>query len=163
FVLAGLGACTAMTLRLYAEHKKLPLDRVSVTLRHNKIHAADCENCETEEGKIDRIERSIALDGQLDDAQRQRLLEVDDTGPMQIGPFWLSRHRRSRACALPIASLRVCLNRSTAGHFRRLWTRTTGMPTTNRSRVGIIWSHWCTRNWPASRACAPSRRALTPI
>ncbi len=82
FVLAGLGACTAMTLRLYAEHKKLPLDRVSVTLRHNKIHAADCENCETKEGKIDRIERSIALEGKLDDAQRQRLLEIADKCPV---------------------------------------------------------------------------------
>ena len=53
-VLAGLGACTSMTLRLYADHKGLPLERVSVTLKHSRIHAEDCETCETKEGKIDR-------------------------------------------------------------------------------------------------------------
>jgi uncharacterized OsmC-like protein/alpha-beta hydrolase superfamily lysophospholipase len=82
FLLAGLGACTAMTLRLYAEHKKLPLDRVSVTLSHDKIHAADCETCETREGKIDRIERTIKLEGQLDDAMRAKLLEIADKCPV---------------------------------------------------------------------------------
>ena len=63
-VLAGLGACTAMTLRLYAERKALPLDQVTVELSHAKIHAADCEACETKEGMIDRIERAITLDRQ---------------------------------------------------------------------------------------------------
>ena len=57
-LLAALGTCTSMTLRIYAEHKKLPLDRVSVSLSHAKIHAQDCEECETKEGKIDRIERA---------------------------------------------------------------------------------------------------------
>src|SRR5262249_36536938 len=56
FVLAGLGACTAMTLRLYAERKALPLERVTVELSHARIHAADCEDCETKEGMIDRIQ-----------------------------------------------------------------------------------------------------------
>ena len=64
-LLAALGACTSMTLRLYAEHKKLPLERTSVTLSHAKIHAQDCEECETKEGKIDRIERVLTLDGEL--------------------------------------------------------------------------------------------------
>lgn len=82
FLLAGLGACTSMTLRLYADHKKWPLERVSVTLSHEKIHAADCEDCETREGKIDRIERSIAIEGPLDDAQRQRLLEIAEKCPV---------------------------------------------------------------------------------
>lgn len=81
-LLAGLGACTSMTLRLYAEHKKLPLERVTVRLTHNKIHAADCEDCETKEGRIDRIERSIAIEGALDADQRQRLLEIADKCPV---------------------------------------------------------------------------------
>jgi uncharacterized OsmC-like protein/alpha/beta superfamily hydrolase len=82
FLIAGLGACTAMTLRLYAEHKKLPLARVTVTLSHAKIHAADCETCETKEGMLDRIERTIALEGALDAAQRTRLLEIADRCPV---------------------------------------------------------------------------------
>ncbi|MGH6769489.1 MAG: bifunctional alpha/beta hydrolase/OsmC family protein [Xanthobacteraceae bacterium] len=81
-LLAALGACTAMTLRIYAEHKKLPLERVSVELRHSKVHAADCEDCETKEGKIDRIERAIALTGALDEEQRKRLLEIADKCPV---------------------------------------------------------------------------------
>src|SRR6185295_2786550 len=66
YVLAGLGACTSMTLRLYAQHKRLPLKRVSVLLRHQKIHAQDCADCETKEGKLDQIERDISLEGDLD-------------------------------------------------------------------------------------------------
>jgi len=82
FLLAALGACTAITLRLYAERKALPLDRVTVKLSHAKIHAADCEACETKEGKIDRIEREIALAGALDAEQRARLLEIADKCPV---------------------------------------------------------------------------------
>src|SRR6195256_5042479 len=81
-VLAGLGACTAMTLRLYAERKGLPLERVIVELSHGRIHAADCETCETKEGMIDRIERTIALRGNLDAEQRERLLEIADKCPV---------------------------------------------------------------------------------
>jgi putative redox protein len=81
-VLAGLGACTAMTMRLYAERKKLPLDRVTVTLEHGKIHAADCEACETKEGMIDRIDRAITITGALDEDQRKRLLEIADKCPV---------------------------------------------------------------------------------
>ncbi|MGB0629505.1 MAG: OsmC family protein [Alphaproteobacteria bacterium] len=75
---AGLGACTTMTLRLYAGRKKIALDRVSVDVRHDKIHAADCEACETETGKIDKLEREITLEGNFDEATRQRLLEIAD-------------------------------------------------------------------------------------
>jgi uncharacterized OsmC-like protein/fermentation-respiration switch protein FrsA (DUF1100 family) len=82
YLLAALGACTAMTLRLYAERKALPLDRVTVRLRHAKIHAADCETCETKSGKIDRIERGILLEGVLDDEQRARLMEIADKCPV---------------------------------------------------------------------------------
>jgi putative redox protein len=81
-LIAGLGACTAMTIRLYADLKALPLTGVSVRLTHAKIHAADCETCETKEGKLDRIERSITLEGPLDDAQRARLLEIADKCPV---------------------------------------------------------------------------------
>jgi uncharacterized OsmC-like protein/alpha-beta hydrolase superfamily lysophospholipase len=81
-VVAGLGACTAMTLRLYANRKQLPLERVSVTLKHAKIHADDCATCETKEGMIDRIDRTIALEGELSDEQRAKLLEIADKCPV---------------------------------------------------------------------------------
>jgi putative redox protein len=81
-VLAGLGCCTAMTLRLYADRKKLPLERVTVKLSHEKIHAEDCESCETREGMLDRIDREITLDGDLDEAVRARLLEIADKCPV---------------------------------------------------------------------------------
>jgi len=71
-----------MTLRMYAERKALPLARVSVRLRHSKIHAKDCAECETREGRIDRIERTIALEGALDDEQRARLMEIADKCPV---------------------------------------------------------------------------------
>ena len=81
-LLAALGACTSMTLRLYAERKALPLDQVTVRLSQTKIHAADCADCETREGMIDRIERAITLSGKLDDEQRKRLLEIADKCPV---------------------------------------------------------------------------------
>jgi len=81
-LLASLGACTAMTVRLYADLKKLPLERVAVSLRHEKIHAADCADCETREGKIDRVERVLALEGTLDDAARAKLLEIANKCPV---------------------------------------------------------------------------------
>jgi putative redox protein len=81
-LLAALGACTAMTLRMYADRKGLPLDGVSVALRHAKIHAADCRTCETGRGQIDRIERLITLEGVLEDNQRVKLLEIADKCPV---------------------------------------------------------------------------------
>src|SRR5258708_5584457 len=81
-LLAGLGACTSMTLRLYADNKKLPLERVSVRLSHNKIHAEDCLNCETKAGMVDHIERAITIEGALDAEQRKRLLEIADKCPV---------------------------------------------------------------------------------
>jgi uncharacterized OsmC-like protein/alpha-beta hydrolase superfamily lysophospholipase len=81
-LLAGLGACTSMTMRLYADHKKLPLERVSVRLVHNRIHAEDCLNCETEEGILDRIDRNITMEGPLDAEQRKRLLEIANKCPV---------------------------------------------------------------------------------
>lgn len=81
-LLAGLGACTAMTLRMYADQKQWPLEKVVVDLRHEKIHAADCETCETKDGKVDRIERVVRLEGDLDPAQRQRLLDIANKCPV---------------------------------------------------------------------------------
>lgn len=82
FLLAGLGACTSMTMRLYAERKSLPLDRVTVTLKHSKIYAKDCAECETREGMLDQIERGIAMEGALDAEQRKRLMEIADKCPV---------------------------------------------------------------------------------
>ena len=82
FLLAGLGACTSMTLRMYADRKQWPLERVTVRLKHEKIHAQDCAECETKEGKIDRIEREIEIAGDLDVAQRARLLEIANKCPV---------------------------------------------------------------------------------
>ncbi|MEO3429967.1 alpha/beta fold hydrolase [Pelagibius sp. CAU 1746] len=81
-LLAGLGACTSMTLRLYAERKGLALEKTRVILSHDKIHAEDCETCETRSGKIDRIQRTIRINGDLDDAERQRLMEIADKCPV---------------------------------------------------------------------------------
>jgi putative redox protein len=81
-VLAGLGACTSMTVRMYANRKGWPLDRFRVTLRHSCIHAKDCEDCETTKGWIDHIDRDIELAGNLDDTQRQRLLDIAEHCPV---------------------------------------------------------------------------------
>nr|WP_249128172.1 alpha/beta fold hydrolase [Bradyrhizobium lablabi] len=82
FLLAGLGACTSMTMRMYADLKKLPMDRVTVTLRHSKIYAKDCEECETRDGKLDQIDRVIGIEGELDADQRKRLMEIADKCPV---------------------------------------------------------------------------------
>ena len=79
---AALGACTSMTLRLYARTKGWPLDEVVVRVRHQKIYAIDCAECETKEGRIDRLEREITLVGRLDEGQRRRLLEIADKCPV---------------------------------------------------------------------------------
>jgi putative redox protein len=82
FLLAGLGACTSMTIRLYADFKKLPLENVSVRLSHSKIHAKDCETCDTKVSTLDQIDRAIMLEGPLDDEQRKRLMEIADKCPV---------------------------------------------------------------------------------
>ncbi len=82
FLLAGLGACTSMTMRLYAERKALPLQRVTVTLKHAKIHAQDCVECETKTGMLDQIDRVIAMEGALDPEQRAKLMEIADKCPV---------------------------------------------------------------------------------
>ena len=81
-VLAGLGACTSMTVRMYADRKGWPLRQVSVMLRHQRIHAKDCEVCETDTGLLDHIEREVRLDGDLTDEQRAKLLYIADRCPV---------------------------------------------------------------------------------
>jgi uncharacterized OsmC-like protein/alpha-beta hydrolase superfamily lysophospholipase len=82
FLLAGLGACTSMTMRLYAQLKSMPLDRVTVKLKHNRIYAKDCETCETQEGMISRITRTITIEGNLDEMQRAKLMEIANKCPV---------------------------------------------------------------------------------
>lgn len=79
---AALGACTSMTLQMYARRKKWPLEEAVVRLNHKKIHAKDCERCETAEGSLDRIDRELELIGPLDDKQRNRMLEIADRCPV---------------------------------------------------------------------------------
>ncbi len=81
-LLASLGACTSITLTMYAQRKGLPLRGVTTRLQHSSVHAEDCANCETEEGKIDRIELNIELDGPLSDEQQTKLLEIAERCPV---------------------------------------------------------------------------------
>jgi len=81
-LVSGLGACTSMTIRMYADRKKWPLEQVSVRLRHKKIHAEDCAECEGTSGKIDQIDKEIELKGELTAEQKTRLLEIADRCPV---------------------------------------------------------------------------------
>ena len=81
-LMAALGSCTSMTLRMYADRKGWPLEGVRVALAHARIHAEDCERCETKTGKVDRIERALELAGPLDAEQRARLVEIADRCPV---------------------------------------------------------------------------------
>lgn len=82
YLLAALGTCTSMTVRMYANRKQLPLDGIEVTLSHDRIHAEDCRECESETGLVDRIEKRIRLEGDLSEDQRNRLLEIASKCPV---------------------------------------------------------------------------------
>ena len=82
FLLAALGTCTSMTVAMYARRKGWPLEAVTVRLRHSRIHAADCAECETREGLLDRIERDIYFDGDLTTEQLLKLQEIADKCPV---------------------------------------------------------------------------------
>jgi putative redox protein len=82
-LLGALGACTAMTLRMYADRKQWPLQGVEIVLRFDRIHAEDCAECETRDGFLDRIRKQITLSGDLTPEQRQRLAEIAERCPVQ--------------------------------------------------------------------------------
>ena len=79
---AALAACSSMTVRMYADRKGLPLESVTVSVSHGKVHAEDCVQCETKTGRIDRFEKTVEVEGSLDQSQRQRLLEIADRCPV---------------------------------------------------------------------------------
>jgi putative redox protein len=81
-LLGALGACTSMTLRLYADRRKWPLEGVVVRLRHQRVHRDDCINCETKDAFIERIERTLELKGPLTEEQRTRLLGIAERCPV---------------------------------------------------------------------------------
>jgi putative redox protein len=81
-LLAALGACTSMTVRMYAERKQWPLRSVQVRLAYSKIHAEDCANCDTKDGMVDRIDTEVSLVGDLSDDQRQKLMEIAKRCPV---------------------------------------------------------------------------------
>ena len=81
-LLAGLGACTAITVRMYAQRKGWPLRQITVRLRHQRIHGKDCADCETRTGQMDQIERELQFEGELTDSQRARLLDIAERCPV---------------------------------------------------------------------------------
>jgi uncharacterized OsmC-like protein len=82
YLLVALGVCTSMTVGLYARRKQYPLENITVSLRHSRIHAQDCETCETKEGMLERIEAEIELTGPLTTEQRARLIEIAGKCPV---------------------------------------------------------------------------------
>lgn len=82
YLLAALGACTSMTIRMYANHKALKLDNIEIDLVHDRIHAEDCQACESSDGYVDRITKTVRIAGDLTEAQRNRLLEIADRCPV---------------------------------------------------------------------------------
>jgi putative redox protein len=81
-LLMSLGSCTSMTVRLYAARKQWPLEQVVVRLKHSKVHAEDCVDCEKPTAMIDRIDRALEFIGPLDEEQQSRLLQIANQCPV---------------------------------------------------------------------------------
>jgi hypothetical protein len=118
-----LGSCTSMTVSMYARRKQWPLEHVTVRLRHSKIHAQDCAQCETKERKLDLIEREIDLCGSLGEDQRARLLAIANRCPVHVT---LTRRLRSgliygerTACRLDTCWARACVTRTSSARSSR--------------------------------------------
>ena len=82
YLLIGLGVCTSMTVGLYARKRRLPLENITVSLRHSRIHAKDCDDCETKEGLLDRIDLAVELTGPLTPEQHAKLMEIAGKCPV---------------------------------------------------------------------------------
>jgi putative redox protein len=82
YLLAALGVCTSMTIGLYARRNRMALENITVSLSHSRIYAADCEECETKEGMLDRIDVEVELTGPLTPAQHAKLMEVAEKCPV---------------------------------------------------------------------------------
>lgn len=82
YLLMSLGSCTAMTVRMYADHKEWPLEDVYVELLHSKTHAKDCKDCDKKSSRIDYIEKDVIIKGDLDEQQKNRLLEISERCPV---------------------------------------------------------------------------------
>ena len=82
YLLAGLGTCTTMTLRMYVKKKGWSVGRISVLVTHDRVHAQDCADCDEKDARLDRITRSIRIEADLDDERRQKLLEIANKCPV---------------------------------------------------------------------------------
>jgi uncharacterized OsmC-like protein len=82
YLLTALGTCTSMTIGVYARRKQFPLENITVSLRHSRIHAKDCEECETKQGMLDRIDLEVLLTGPLSPEQHAKLMEIAGKCPV---------------------------------------------------------------------------------